>query len=161
MKKRKIPILIHMLWMVNFVFISGSFLLAQEEIHIKTENVEMSLKAGDEVVIETVSGDEITGTVTGYTDENLLLASKYGELKLNFGIIKEINIIRKMGDTSGETNWRFRDPLSTRSFFSATGQTLQKGEKSFENYYLFFNAFNYGITNNLQINAGMSLFFFK
>lgn len=125
---------------------------------IKTQTGETTVKSGDEIVIETTTGDEIAGTVISADHEALTIASKFGEIKLVFDKIREIDVRKKVDDKSAQQTWRHGDPLSYRAYFSATGQTLEKGQKSFENYYLFFNSFNYGITDNVTVNAGMSLF---
>ncbi len=125
---------------------------------IKTQTGETTVKSGDEIVIETTTGDEIAGTVVSAEQRILIISSKFGEVKIEFEKIREIDVRKKIDDKSTEQTWRHGDPLSHRAYFSATGQTLEKGQKTFENYYLFFNSFNYGITDNVTINAGMSLF---
>lgn len=150
------------LMMLISILLTNSILLAQESTQesfkIKTKTGEVTVKAGDEITVETTSGDELAGTVVSVSNQALLLTSKFGEVKIEFENIKEIDIRRKVDDKSTQQSWRHGDPLSHRSYFSATGQTLKKGQKTFENYYLFFNSFNYGITDNVSMNAGMSLF---
>jgi hypothetical protein len=129
-----------------------------ETFTVKTKTGEIKIKIGDEITLETTSGDEISGFVNSATDQVLILKSKLGEIKIEISNIQEIEIRRKSDETSSQPTWRRSDPLSQRSFFSATGQTLKKGQKSYENYYLFFNSLNYGVTDNITVNAGMSLF---
>jgi len=52
----------------------------------------------------------------------------------------------------------FPNPNSTRLFFAPTGQMLKKGEGYFSDYELFFPGFAYGVTDNLSIGGGVSIF---
>jgi hypothetical protein len=52
----------------------------------------------------------------------------------------------------------FPNPNYTRLFFAPTGQMLKKGEGYFADYELFFPGFAYGVTDNLSIGGGVSIF---
>jgi uncharacterized membrane protein len=49
-------------------------------------------------------------------------------------------------------------PNSTRLFFAPTGQMLRKGEGYFADYELFFPGFAYGVTDNISVGGGVSIF---
>ncbi len=52
----------------------------------------------------------------------------------------------------------FPNPNATRLFFAPTGQMLKKGEGYFADYELFFPGFAYGVTDNVSIGGGVSIF---
>jgi hypothetical protein len=51
-----------------------------------------------------------------------------------------------------------QNPNATRLFFAPSGQMLKKGEGYFADYELFFPGFAYGVTDNLSVGGGVSLF---
>ena len=52
----------------------------------------------------------------------------------------------------------FPNPNATRLFFAPTGQMLKKGEGYFSDYEVFFPGFAVGVTDNISIGGGVSLF---
>ncbi len=52
----------------------------------------------------------------------------------------------------------FPNPNSTRLFFAPTARMLKKGQGYFCDYYIFFPGFSYGITDNINIGGGASIF---
>lgn len=73
-----------------------------------------------------------------------------------------IRDIREISETDssrmhGGQYW-FPNPNVTRLFFAPTGQMLKKGEGYFADYQLFFPGFAYGVTDNISIGGGVSLF---
>jgi hypothetical protein len=55
------------------------------------------------------------------------------------------------------TYW-FPNPNATRLYFAPTGRMLKQGAGYFSDFYLFFPACAYGITDNITIGGGMSIF---
>jgi hypothetical protein len=52
----------------------------------------------------------------------------------------------------------FPNPNATRLFFAPTGQMLKRGEGYFADYEVFFPGFAVGVTDNISIGGGVSLF---
>ena len=56
-----------------------------------------------------------------------------------------------------EKYW-FPNPNATRLYFAPTAHMLRKGKGYFADYYLFSPSVVYGITDNITIGGGVSLF---
>jgi len=53
------------------------------------------------------------------------------------------------------TEYWFEVPNRTLSLISSNGYGLKKGEGYYQNAYLLYNSFGYGITDNLSVNIGL------
>ena len=104
-----------------------------------------------ERVVKLKDGSMYTGFITEVKDETIILKLNYGELEIEFDAIDEISGFKE------KSKW-YKDYNRTRLFFSPTGRALEKGNGYFIDYYLFFPGFTYGITDNITIGGGMSLF---
>jgi len=82
--------------------------------------------------------------------------SQAGTIQLSAGAIRAIKEIST--DDLREGEYWFPNPNYTRLFFAPTGQMLKKGEGYFSDYELFFPGFAYGLTDNVSIGGGVSLF---
>jgi len=79
-----------------------------------------------------------------------------GNIQLSASAIREIKEIPAADLREGE--YWFPNPNSTRLFFAPSGQMLKKGEGYFSDYELFFPGIAYGVTDNVTIGGGVSLF---
>jgi len=52
----------------------------------------------------------------------------------------------------------FPNPNRTRMYIGPTGHMLPKGEGYFADMYVFFPSVAYGLTDNITLSAGLSLF---
>jgi hypothetical protein len=48
----------------------------------------------------------------------------------------------------------FKNPNATRYFFAPSAINLKKGEGYYQNFYLVFNSFNVGVSDNISIGGG-------
>ncbi len=80
-------------------------------------------------------------------------STKLQVITLRDGSIKETD-----ADRMHAGQYWFPNPNSTRLFFAPSGQMLKKGEGYFADYQLFFPGFAYGVTDNLSVGGGASLF---
>jgi hypothetical protein len=111
------------------------------------------------IQIETTDGNEFIGTIVNEDSEKIVLKTEnLGEIsipKINIKSKKDINVQQiKNGKL-----W-FANPQSTRYFWSPNGYGLKKGEGYYQNIWVLWNQFSYGVTNNFSLGGGIIPTFF-
>lgn len=107
-------------------------------------------------IVTLTDGSTIFGRVAAVSADTVTFQSQAGSMQLAASQIKEIKEIA-IGDLREGEYW-FPNPNATRLFFAPTGQMLKKGDGYFSDYELFFPGFAYGLTDNVSIGGGFSLF---
>jgi hypothetical protein len=106
------------------------------------------------VRIETRDGNEFVGRITSQdTAKVVLLTENLGEISI---FIKDIVSQKKVYPEqvrNGEI-W-FPNPQATRYFWAPNGYGLKKGEGYYQNIWVLWNQFAYGITDNFSIGGAM------
>jgi hypothetical protein len=123
--------------------------------------ITISLYAGAQVTsdttmvqIETTDGNKFYGQIVYEDDEKLTLEVEgLGEVS----ILKK-NIRRKTEIESGRVKdgkvW-FDNPQATRYFWSPNGYGLSKGEGYYQNIWVMWNQFAYGVTDHFSLGGGI------
>lgn len=125
------------------VFFSFGFLLKAQTISDTTL-----------VQIETTDGNEFIGTILSENADNLVLKTdNFGEITIQIKNIKSRSDIAVQQIKDGKL-W-FANPQSTRYFWSPNSFGLKKGEGYYQNIWVLWNQFAYGVTNNLSIGGGI------
>ena len=114
-----------------------------------------------QVSITTTDGNEYVGYIVDQTPEHISLKTEtLGTINIPKKIIKTVQTVRKEQIVDGE--YWYDNPYGTRYFFGPNGYGLRKGEGYYQNAWIFFNQFSYGITDNFTIGAGIvPLFLFS
>jgi len=123
-----------------------------------SKNVKDNLKIPDSShvqIITTHDKSTMMGRILEIREKEILFKSEFGMTMIPIEKILSIEIIPISSIREGE--YWFPNPNATRLFFAPTARMLQKGDGYFADYYLFFPAFAYGITDNITIGGGMSL----
>lgn len=107
-------------------------------------------------VITLADGSTIYGRVVELAGDTVTFQTQAGRLRLATSQIKDVKEIAV--DDVREGEYWFPNPNSTRLFFAPTAQMLKKGEGYFSDYELFFPGIAYGLTDNITIGGGFSLF---
>jgi len=106
------------------------------------------------VSIETTDGNEFLGQVVSEDDAKIVLKTeKLGTITINKIDIKSREKVAVQQIKDGKL-W-FANPQSTRYFWSPNGYGLRKGEGYYQNIWVLWNQFSYGVTNNFSIGAGI------
>src|SRR6266550_4072420 len=107
-------------------------------------------------VITMRDGSSLVGRIVDVRPDTVDFQMGIGRVPV---AIREIHDITESeaGRVHAGQYW-FPNPNSTRLFFAPTGQMLKKGEGYFSDYELFFPGFAYGLTDNVTIGGGVSLF---
>ena len=104
--------------------------------------------------IETKDGNIFIGSVI--TQDSLILVLKtesLGEIKIPKMNIKsktEIKEVKKVGNEFWLPN-----PQSSRYFWAPNGYGLEKGSSYYQNIWILYNQFSFGLADNFSIGAGV------
>jgi hypothetical protein len=107
-------------------------------------------------IIKLSDGSTIFGRIVDVSADSLTLQTEGGAIRLSAASIKAITLI-PVGDLKDGEYW-FANPNATRLFFAPSGQMLKQGEGYVSDYELFFPGVAFGLTDNISIGGGMSLF---
>lgn len=112
------------------------------------------------VNIETTDGNEFIGSIVSQDPEKIVLQTQnLGEITISRTDIKSINKVEIQQIKDGKL-W-FANPQSTRYFWSPNGYGLKKGEGYYQNIWVLWNQFSFGVTDNFSLGGGIiPLFFF-
>jgi hypothetical protein len=106
------------------------------------------------VKIETRDGNEFIGSITSEDSEKIILATEsLGEIVILKKNIKSQQLILPGNMRNGKL-W-FANPQSSRYFWAPNAYGLQKGEGYYQNIWVLWNQFAYGITDNFSLGGGI------
>jgi hypothetical protein len=106
------------------------------------------------VHVETVDGNEFLGQIVQQDSLKIVLKTeKLGEISIFKSDIKSQEIV-KVQQIKDDKYW-FPNPQSTRYFWSPNGYGLKKGEGYYQNIWVLWNQFAYGLTDNFSVGAGI------
>ncbi len=104
--------------------------------------------------IETNDGNIFTGYLISEDSLALVLSTQiYGEVKIPASYIKSrrrLTQVKKVGDEIWLPN-----PQSSRYFWAPNGYGLDAGTSYYQNIWILYNQFSFGVTDNFSIGAGM------
>lgn len=111
------------------------------------------------VNIETLDGNEFMGQIVREDSLKIVLKTeKLGEISIFKADIKNFNTVEVQQIKDGK--YWFPNPQSTRYFWSPNGYGLNKGEGYYQNIWVLWNQFAYGLTDNFSIGVGIIPTFF-
>ncbi len=111
---------------------------------------------GNTQVLELSDGTSVRGEIIEVGEETVRFQTEMGELTIDIAKIVDVKEISK-SQVKGGKIW-FPNPNKTRLFFSSNGRLLEQGQGYFSLWYLFFPSVNYGVTDNISVGAGVSIF---
>lgn len=117
--------------------------------------VQAQINPNDTIVrIQTFDGNEFLGTIINQDSEKItLITQSLGEITIQKSSIKFQENVNVQQIKDGKL-W-FANPQSTRYFWSPNGYGLKKGEGYYQNIWVLWNQFAYGVTNNFSVGGGM------
>ena len=126
-----------------------------DSIRIKTKDFGVISISKNEIIIqdlvsiETVDGNEFLGEIMKEDSLSIVLKTqKFGEITIYKSDIKHQEKVHVQQVKDGIL-W-FDNPQSTRYFWAPNGYGLKKGEGYYQNIYVLWNQFTFGITDNLN-----------
>jgi hypothetical protein len=106
------------------------------------------------VRIETRDGNEYSGRITGEDSVKIILQTQIlGEISIPRSEIRTLKKIQSTQVKEGQI-W-FPNPQASRYFWAPNGYGLKKGEGYYQNIWVLWNQFAYGITDNISIGGAM------
>lgn len=133
---------------------------SSDTIKLATEHFGVIAIAKSEIVydnlvsIETNDGNEFIGEIVKEDEATVTLKTKnLGEVSIfKKDIVSQLEV--KAEQMKDDKFW-FPNPQSTRYFWSPNGYGLKKGEGYYQNIWILWNQFAYGITENISVGAGV------
>jgi hypothetical protein len=107
-------------------------------------------------IVTLTDGSTIFGRIVSVSADTVSFQTGAGTMQLSVVAIRDVRQIST--DDVREGEYWFPNPNSTRLFFAPTGQQLKQGEGYFSDYELVFPGVAFGVTDNLSIGGGISLF---
>lgn len=104
--------------------------------------------------IETKDGNEYVGKIISHDTESILLATpNLGEIRIMKKDMIKLDRIESGQIRQGRI-W-YPNLQSTRYFFAPNGYGLKKGEIYYQNVWIMFNQFSFGVSDYFSIGAGI------
>lgn len=107
-------------------------------------------------IIILEGGSKLVGRIVEQKEGKVVIDTDLGIITVEAAKIIAIETAR-IGTVKGGSYW-FENPNTTRLYFAPTGRMLKKGSGYFSDYLLFFPGIAYGLTDNVTIGGGVSLF---
>ncbi len=107
-------------------------------------------------ILTTGDGSSLIGRVVRLDEHELVFQTGAGTMTIRRDMVRSIRTVPANAIRNGK--YWFPDPNHTRLLFAPTGRMLEKGRGYFADYYVFFPAVNYGVTERISLGGGMSLF---
>jgi hypothetical protein len=105
-------------------------------------------------VVETTDGNEFIGQIVYEDEEKITLKTAIlGEISIPRNYIKRMAMIKPDRVVEGVL-W-FENPQASRYFWAPNGYGLKSGEGYYQNIYVFYNQFSYGVSDYFSIGAGI------
>lgn len=106
------------------------------------------------VNIETNDGNEYIGQIVNEDSLKIVLKTeKLGEISIFRSDIKRCETLEVQQIKEGK--YWFPNPQSTRYFWSPNGYGLKQGEGYYQNIWVLWNQFAYGLSDNFSIGGGI------
>ena len=138
-----------LLSVISIIFgIEDNYAQITETLHVPDSAYVQILKSKD--------GSTLYGRITVIYDEEIEFTTELGTFKIRITNIKSIEDVPQSYFRAGE--YWFPNPNNTRLYFAPKGHMLRKGTGYFQNIYIFFAGFAVGLTDNITLGGGMSLF---
>ncbi len=140
--------------------ISGIFflLMLSSALAQVSKSVQDNLKIPDSTQVQIITTQDkstMMGRILEIREKEIVFNAEFGKVVIPIEKILSIETVPIASLKQGE--YWFPNPNATRLFFAPTARMLKKGDGYFADYYLFFPAVAYGITDNITIGGGMSL----
>jgi hypothetical protein len=123
-----------------------------------SNSVQENLKIPDSTQVQIITTQDkstMMGRILEIREKEVVFNAEFGKIVIPIEKILSIETVPIASLKQGE--YWFPNPNATRLFFAPTARMLKKGDGYFADYYLFFPAVAYGITDNITIGGGMSL----
>jgi hypothetical protein len=120
-------------------------------LHCLGQNVPDSTRT---VRVETIDGNVFIGNIVSEDSLNLVIKTEtLGNLKIPINNIKSRSELKELKKV-GKDYW-LPNPQSSRYFWAPNGYGLEGGSSYYQNIWILYNQFSFGLSNNFSIGAGL------
>lgn len=134
-----------------FILCFSSQLFAQQS---KFKAVFLEAKDTNQPVSVTLLNDNVySGMVVSVNDESVGIETDDGVFNIRYDRIKNAEIIK---DGQIIKTWK-ENPSANKLFIFQTGKLLEAGSGYYQNTFIFFSNFAYGISDYVSVDAGFSM----
>jgi len=144
---------------IAFVIMLAAGLCAWPGPAMAQQNIKGKLRLADSTfvqIVKTIDSASNVGSVIQIDSVNIVLQTSVTAMTIPIAKITEIKEIQAGSIRNGE--YWFANPNATRLFFGPTAHMLKKGEGYFSDTYIFFPQVVFGLTDNITLGGGMSIF---
>jgi hypothetical protein len=139
---------------LSAVLLAASPLQAQSNPNVRSR---LHVTDSTELQILTLrGGSTLIGRITAIGADSLTIEASVGRVSLPIASVVEARTVS--ADRMKEGEYWFPNPNATRLFFAPSGRMLERGDGYVSDYEVFFPGAAYGVTDNVSIGGGMSLF---
>ncbi|WP_423129196.1 hypothetical protein [Gaoshiqia sp. Z1-71] len=126
-----------------------------------TAKAQEEQKATDIYQVETRDGNIFRGKLLHENENEVVLETgTLGEITIKRADIKRMETLDKVKQVG--TDYWTEHPQDVRYLWTSTGYGLRKGTGYYQNVWIFFNQFAYGVTDNFSVGLGLvPLFLFE
>ena len=111
---------------------------------------------GNMQVLKMNDGTTLTGRITEVRAEAVVFESSVGSVTVEIGKIASVEEVSQDRFKGGQ--YWFPNPNRTRLYIGSTARMLEQGAGYFMDVFVFFPSLSYGLTNNVTITGGGSIF---
>lgn len=153
MKAGTVPIAPYMRMplLVLFVMLFSAELQAQvsqiKSVFLKAKNEHK------EVLVILVNDDTFTGEVLSVDEESAAVETENGIFNIRYDRIKTVQPVEEKDVT---TRW-FKNIAANKLFITQSGRMQEAGTGYYQNTWLFFSTFSYGVSPNITLSANFSM----
>jgi hypothetical protein len=137
-----------------------AFLMAAIPVAGQTNSdVRSKLHVADSAELQILTlrgGSTLVGRITAIGADSLTIDASVGKVSLAIAGVTDVRTVA--ADRLKEGDYWFPNPNATRLFFAPSGRMLERGDGYVSDYEVFFPGAAYGVTDNVSIGGGMSLF---
>lgn len=107
-------------------------------------------------ILTLVDGTSLVGRITFVGEGEIRFMTELGEVTIPVYKVKEIREVSSSAFKDG--SYWFPNPNRTRLYFGPTARMLSGGSGYFSSFWIFFPSITYGVTGNISLSAGGSIF---
>jgi len=135
-----------------------SFILLALGLNAQIELNPSQVQESTAVIIRVSDGSMVYGYISDRTETQITVASvSLGEVIVPISEVVKIEYIDVKNMTTDKRGFFNDFHNSTHNLLFPSGYNLRKGQSYYENIYVFYNSFTYGVTDNISVTAGLEI----
>jgi len=146
--KKQLFLTVFLLFISIIFGIKNNYAQIAETLHVPDSGYVQILKSND--------GSTLYGRITAIYEEEIEFTTDLETLKIKIRNIKSIEDVPQ-SSFRNEKNW-FPNPNNTRLYIGPKGSMLKNGTGYFQVIYLVYAGFAIGLTDNITLGGGASMF---